>query len=609
MIKLKFYNVDAISTDTFTLQIPKGYIHNFVANESNSYTGKNDRYTIYEKYKSLDEQIPVPNFDDIPSNGIKRKYKCTTIHNLTLSILFYKFSDSLIQETGVNGIQSECRFTWGGTTNAYLDFGFQYPKLYQTTSQYQVNGMYPPVNIGYDDINEVMFVMGKSKFTITHLHRTDEEVTVSYNKLIGIAEGTQKGDHPMFSPNPQFNGEAITSSTAFSVKDIGKSIYYWHFRHEPVSANSLYNFLLKAGVKPTYPDGDDDDDFPDGDDDDDSDDIEPTPIFPTSATGFVSMYAPSQSQLSELASFMWSKNFLDILLKLQQNPYDAIISIKNICCDIETGGTSNIILGNVETDISCPTISQQYQQIDCGTINLTRYFGNFLDFNPYTSIKIYLPFIGFRELDVDEVMGASLHLYYNIDVLTGSCVALIKVSKNVGGTNLNSVLYQFDGMIANEIPVTANDYSNVVSAIIRGAATTAAAIGVTAATGGAGAGAGGALLGSAVANETATAIGTTMVVNSAIDTVTSKINVQHGGSLSGSMGVLATKQPYVIIHRVIEKNPSNYAKLHGIPSNAYKKLSSLKGFTKMQDIQIKSTIGSVDETEEIKQLLLSGVVI
>ena len=320
------------------------------------------------------------------------------------------------------------------------------------------------------------------------------------------------------------------------------------------------------------------------------------------------MYAPTLSQLRQLASFMWSTDFLDILTKLQQDPYEAIISLKAVKCGFDKGGTSNIILGNVDTKISCTEITSQYQQIDCGSINLNRFYGNFLDFNPYTSIKIYLPFIGYRDLDVDEVMGSTLHLYYNIDLLTGSCVALLHVNKKIKGTNLDSVLYQYDGIIANEIPVTASNFTQVLSSIIRGAATTAAAIGVTAATGGAGAPAGGALLGSAVAGEASTAIGTTMAVNSAIDTVTSKISVQHGGSLSGSMGSLATKQPYVIIQRVIEKNPSNYAKLHGIPSNAYKTLSTLKGFTKMQDIQITSTIGTVDETEEIKQLLMSGVV-
>ena len=353
-------------------------------------------------------------------------------------------------------------------------------------------------------------------------------------------------------------------------------------------------------------DGDDNPDFPDGDEDDDSDDINPNPNFPKSATGFVSIYAPTLSQLKQLAGFMWSKDFLDIFLKLQQDPYQAIISLKCMCCAVATGGSSNIILGNVDTKISCLEITQQYQQIDCGTINVSRYFGSFLDYNPYTSIKIYLPFIGYRELDVDEVMNASLHLYYNVDTLTGTCVALINVSKDIKGTNLNSVLYQFDGMIANELPVSAADYTQVASALMRGIATTAAAIGISAATGGAGAGV---ALGSAVVPEKAIATGVGASMISAVDTVTTKINVQHGGSMGGSMGALAVKQPYLIINRVIPKNPSNYEKLHGKPSNIYKKLSELKGFTKMQDIQIKSTIGSVDETEEIKQLLLGGVVI
>ena len=355
-------------------------------------------------------------------------------------------------------------------------------------------------------------------------------------------------------------------------------------------------------------DGDDDPEFPDGDEDDDSDDIDPNPNFPQSATGFISLYAPTASQLKELASFMWSKDFLDIFLKLQQDPYQSIISLKCFCCSLATNGSSNIILGNVDSKVSSAEIKQQYQQFDCGTINVSRYFGSFLDYNPYTSIKIYLPFIGYRELDVDEVMNASLHLYYNVDALTGACVALINVSKDIKGTNLNSVLYQFDGMIANELPVSAADYSQVASALMRGIATTAAAIGISAATGGAGAGAG-AALGAAVVPEKSIALGVGASMISAVDTVTTKINVQHGGSMGGSMGALAVKQPYLIINRVIPKNPSNYGKLHGYPSNIYRKLSTLSGFTKMQDIQIKSTIGSVDETEEIKQLLLDGVVI
>lgn len=607
MIKLKFYNVDN-SSDVFTLQIPKGYIHNFSSTVTQTSYGYNDRYTIFENYKSLQEQLNVPSYDDL-SKAIKRTYQCTTVPNLILEITFVR-EETATTNTGIKTIIAVCRFRWGGTNTAYLDFGFQYPTLYQAAGASQINGSWCPIDIGYDDINEVMFVIGRQDFIISHIHMAETAVTGRYNNLIGVCPQLTKGDYSLISPNPQFEGKTIYNNTTFNNGDIGKHIYSSWFNHEKPSDNSLYSFLVKAGVKPTYPDGDDDDDYPDGDGDKDSDPVPPDPDFPISVaqTGFVSMYAPTLSQLRQLASFMWSTDFIDILAKLQQDPYEAIISLKAVKCGFDKGGTSNIILGNVDTKISCTEITRQYQQIDCGSINLNRFYGNFLDFNPYTSIKIYLPFIGYRDLDVDEVMGSTLHLYYNVDLLTGSCVALLHVNKEINGTNLDSVLYQYDGIMANEIPVTASNFTQVLSSIIRGAATTAAAIGVTAATGGAGAPAGGALLGSAAAGEASTAIGTTMMVNSAIDTVTSKISVQHGGGLSGSMGSLATKQPYVIIQRVIEKNPTNYAKLHGIPSNTYKKLSSLKGFTIMQDIQIQSAIGTVDETEQIKQLLLSGVV-
>ena len=410
-------------------------------------------------------------------------------------------------------------------------------------------------------------------------------------------------NHPM--PSPNYNHPNDKKGTYKSVFYL-PSGYRWYTAQCDYVYDKANDYFTKYFGDMS--DGDDNPDFPDGDEDDDSDDINPNPNFPQSATGFISLYAPTASQLSQLASFMWSKDFLDIFLKLQQDPYQSIISLKCFCCSLATSGSSNIILGNVDSKVGSAEIKQQYQQFDCGTINVSRYFGSFLDYNPYTSIKIYLPFIGYRELDVDEVMNASLHLYYNVDALTGACVALINVSKDIRGTNLNSVLYQFDGMIANELPVSAADYSQVASALMRGIATTAAAIGISAATGGAGAGAG-AALGAAVVPEKSIAVGVGASMISAVDTVTTKINVQHGGSMGGSMGALAVKQPYIIINRVIPKNPSNYGKLHGYPSNIYRKLSTLSGFTKMQDIQIKSTIGSVDETEEIKQLLLEGVVI
>lgn len=465
-------------------------------------------------------------------------------------------------------------------------------------SVYQETGLTPLANVGANfiyDIDTGAVSYGRMKIVITDIFSvTGEGASDCFNfYLENMKQGESTSDYEEFPGNLSHLSSGKYTKGKLELKT---------YLAPALALTNVTNYFKNLPTE-NYPEN------PDGDDD--SDPVPPNPDFPVSVaqTGFVTMYAPTLQQLKDLASFMWSKNFLDVLLKLQQNPYEAILSIKTVKCEVSTSGSDHIILGNVDTQITSAEIINQYQQIDCGSIQIDRYYGNFLDYNPYTAVKIYLPFIGYRELDVDEVMNSSLHLYYNIDLLTGSCVAVIQVTKSIDGTNLNSVLYQFDGICSTEIPVTAADFTQILSAIIRGAATTAAAVGITAATGGTGAPAGGALLGSAIAGDASTAIGTTMMVNSAIDTVSTKVNVQHGGSLSGSMGGLATKQPYVIITRVVAKNPTNYASLHGIPSNTYKTLSSLKGFTKMQDINIKSTIGSVDETEEIKQLLLDGVVI
>lgn len=595
MLKLKFTGTHG----TIYAYFAKAFIRDFDGTRTTFSETKNTGVVLYENPRSIWEQIKdIPNYTDFTKDGqsIIREYTYVNNSALLLRIRFQRYystgKNDIVSKWGVAGVHcyAELYYKPKNTLyNATIDQGYPTDVIPLNNLDESGSGIW-----AYDIVNDVIMALNSP----TRI--------VSKDNLYNNKHYYSGSREPWGKTSFTYKSYPFPSSL-----NLGDVVERNPLREHERFYDNIPSFLslLSDDDKKGYPDGDDDPEFPDGDGDDDSDDIDPNPIFPITPTGFVTMYNPSTAQLNSLATFMWSKDFVDVFLKLMQNPYEAIISLKTVCCDIATGGSQNIILGNVDTKISCAKITQQYQQVDCGTINLARYFGNFLDFNPYTSIKIYLPFVGFRELDVDEVMGASLHLYYNIDLLTGSCVALLNVNKKIGGTNLNSVLYQFDGMIATDIPITAADYSQVVSAVIRGVATVGASIGISAATGGTGAPAGGALLGSAVANESATAIGTAMAVNSAIDMVSSKINVQHGGSLGGSMGALATKKPYIIIQRVIPKNPTNYAKLHGIPSNAYKKLSSLKGFTKMQDIQIKSTIGSVDETEEIKQLLLGGVVI
>ena len=63
-------------------------------------------------------------------------------------------------------------------------------------------------------------------------------------------------------------------------------------------------------------------------------------------------------------------------------------------------------------------------------------------------------------------MNAELHLIYNIDMLTGGGTAMLKVTKNIDGTRLNSVLYSWGGNMASQVPLFATDYTQKINSLI-----------------------------------------------------------------------------------------------------------------------------------------------
>ena len=50
-------------------------------------------------------------------------------------------------------------------------------------------------------------------------------------------------------------------------------------------------------------------------------------------------------------------------------------------------------------------------------------YNSYLDYAPYTKAEIFLPFIGFCPLNINDIMGKSVDITYNIDLLSGVCTA------------------------------------------------------------------------------------------------------------------------------------------------------------------------------------------
>lgn len=307
----------------------------------------------------------------------------------------------------------------------------------------------------------------------------------------------------------------------------------------------------------------------------------PPVVLPTgSANALYKIYNPTQTELNNFGAWLWSSNFVDQLLKVFNNPMESIIGLHKVYASPIIGGRSNIKVGYLDSGVNSNFVSNQYTKIDCGTINLQEYFGNVFDYSPYTSIELYLPCIGFVQLDVGNVMRSSINITYTVDVLTGACIAEVSVKRDGSG----GVLYSYSGNCASQYPLSSGSYMGIVSSVIG----VAGSIVGTIASGG---------------SLAPLALGATSGLLNA------KTHVQHSGSLSGNSGVMGGKIPYLIITRPQTNMAENYQHLQGIPSNTYTQLSACRGFVKVKNVNVQNIIAESEELEEIKTLLLDGVII
>ena len=310
----------------------------------------------------------------------------------------------------------------------------------------------------------------------------------------------------------------------------------------------------------------------------------PTPVIPpigVEATGFVALYNPTQSQLSSFSQYLWSSDFIDNFKKLFANPMDAIIGLHMIYATPSRGNEAEIVCGYAHSGVMSNTVNSQYIEIDCGSIKVNRYFANVLDYAPYTKLQVYLPFVGIVDLDTNEIMGGTLNIKYRIDVLTGSCLARLRITRG----DYNAELYNFAGNCAVQLPISGGSYSGIIANAIG----VAGSIGATIASGG--------------------ALAPVLVGSAVSSAVNSHVNVSHSGSLGSNAGALGIMKPYLIITRPKPAEADNFNEFYGKPSNKTVRLSSCSGYTRIKDVHVDNIVATDNELSEIEQLLKEGVII
>lgn len=350
----------------------------------------------------------------------------------------------------------------------------------------------------------------------------------------------------------------------------------------------LNYFIISSSDDPYNPGGEAEGEIGgEGDFDNTSDPIPEASLPTLSAVDakFISLYTPTLTELQSLASYMWSPLFdLDTLKKIFADPMKAILGLSILPIAVPSSGQQTVTIGNISTGVNMTKASSQYVQIDCGTLNVNEYWGAYLDYSPYTKLEIYLPYIGTKQISVDDVMNKACHVYYNIDILTGACCAMIKCD--------DSVLYSYAGQCAVSIPITGSDWTNVVSGAL---STALSVVGVAA----------GAVTGSAPLTG-ASAIG--LVSSASQNVMQMKPIIEKSGSLGGSAGMLGVQSPYLILTRPRQALPNKQNHFTGYPSFVNVKLGDLTGMTFVEQVHLENIPCTSSEQSEIETLLKGGVI-
>ena len=319
-------------------------------------------------------------------------------------------------------------------------------------------------------------------------------------------------------------------------------------------------------------------------------DIPPLPSVQAIDFGFSTLYNPTTAQMQAIAAWLWSDDF-DENIKLNfVSPFDNIIALSLIPCGLTT--VAGILrIGNVDSNIPVLRVTKQYDEVDCGSINVLEYWGSFLDYN--ATYSIWLPYIGFRSLKPDDMVNGEIGVVYHIDILTGCVVAYIWTRKE---DNIKHVLYTYSGNMNYNVAFSGANFMAMYNQQL--AATTSGINNAVQS------------IGKALSGDITGAVDLlTGQAQAKRQYETAKPDYGRGGNGSGGAGIFGIRYPYIVQCLPIGQVPDNYMSLNGVPSQTYAKLSTLSGYTEIDRVIVNTLTCTEDEQKQIVALLKEGVIL
>lgn len=230
--------------------------------------------------------------------------------------------------------------------------------------------------------------------------------------------------------------------------------------------------------------------------------------------------------------------------------------------------------------------------INAGSVTVPTRQGKatFLDFEPYTSLQMYVPFAGWVSLPCSQCMDATVALQYVIDPPTGSGRAFISAN--------GCIIKDIPFTIGNITPTSVHQTGPLMGPLMNtafGVAGTIAGVAMAAETGGLTATAGASMAVGAVSN----------LSNTLMDSCVPK--TQTIGTNGTAITSFPTpKTPTILINRPRIKIPDNMGHRYGYACDKEAVLSDLSGMTVCSNVDTSGINATAGEKARLKAILESG---
>lgn len=301
-------------------------------------------------------------------------------------------------------------------------------------------------------------------------------------------------------------------------------------------------------------------------------------------------FAINGTNINKLSDFLWNADesiFNEIVKGLSLiggNPIDGLIDLRLYPFDIvsktASSGASKIVVGRTDTGVTGVKINDYNAILDLGECSFYRKFNNFLDFEPFTTGSLYIPYVGIVPISTADFMGQTISCKMVVDITTGSCTAIV-FANNI------PIIYK-NGNIGVEIPMTGSNSAEYASRVMGGLTSGAADI----------------ALGAASKSVGQVVSGVGSIVDSALSVNNTMYNT--AGSSSPACGLWQPQNCYFIIQRPVPIVPDNYGHTVGYACNYQSTIGECSGYTQTYNADVSTINAPESEKNAIAEILNSG---